>query len=117
MEAFQGKQRLEAKKAQLTKEQNQAQLTLQKRMAGKKSIFSMFSRKSKETVVTELEAKVKAKTDEIEQVTQLIDIVSLIHGYYEMNKFKYEKARKYYVTISKISEVENSKLESVRPQF
>ncbi len=43
--------------------------------------------------------------------------MSLIHGYYEMAKFKYEKARKYFETISKISEMEDLKLESVGLRF
>lgn len=45
-------------------------------------------------------------------MTTLIDIVSLLHGYYEINKFKYEKAKGYYKTISMLTEVEFSNLET-----
>ena len=49
--------------------------------------------------MAQLEEKVKNKTSEIENLTTLIDIVSLLHGYYEIDKFKYEKSESYYNTM------------------
>ena len=64
--------------------------------------------------MADLEDKVKLKTQEIENLTTLIDIVSLLHGYYEINKFKYEKSHSYYNTVSKVIDVEDMNLDSVR---
>ena len=105
---------MEGKKQNLIKLQNQTQLKLTKRLAGKKGFFGMFSKKSNETVVTELEGKIKECTENIEHVTTLIDIVALIQGYYETAKFKFERARKYFETISKLSEQETAKQEPVK---
>lgn len=47
-------------------------------MAGQKSIISFFTRKTLETEVNELNIKVKMETKEIEDLTTLHDIISLL---------------------------------------
>jgi len=54
--------------------------------------MSIFSRKSPEEQVSKLEEKVKIKTKEIEDLTTLFDIISLLHGYYEIDFFKRENS-------------------------
>eukprot|EP00828_Plagiopyla_frontata_P006602 TRINITY_DN12917_c0_g1_i1.p1 TRINITY_DN12917_c0_g1~~TRINITY_DN12917_c0_g1_i1.p1 ORF type:complete len:176 (-),score=41.62 TRINITY_DN12917_c0_g1_i1:144-671(-) len=72
------------------------QLELQKLLAGNKSFKMIFSSQSKEQNIQKLEASIINLQSEIQTVQFICDIITVILGYLEIQKFKEQKTSWYF---------------------
>lgn len=92
-EAIAMRERVEKQKLIIQKRQQKISNGLQMALVGKKS---MLSKKTKEEVVAEFEVKLELVTKELESIDQLVNIITIIVGEYEIPRFKFEKMNNYY---------------------
>ena len=78
----------------IQKKQQKISIGLQKALVTGKT--GMLQKKSKEEVVSEKEVQLELITKELESIDQLVNMITMIVGQYEIPRFKFEKMNNYY---------------------
>mmetsp|Transcript_46573 Transcript_46573/g.53984 ORF Transcript_46573/g.53984 Transcript_46573/m.53984 type:complete len:192 (+) Transcript_46573:2-577(+) len=110
VQAVQQKEKYEQIKFKLQDKQKSDTAELQKLLAGKTTFKSILSRKSKDEDVTKLELQISQTTKDIESVGMLIDMIAIILGYLEVDKFKKNKVAMYFKMITDLAKAEEEAL-------
>jgi len=110
IEAIQQKEKYEQIKVKLQEKQKSDTAELQKILAGKTTFKSLLSRKSKDEELAAIEKQIAQTTKEIDSVSLLLDLITLILSYVEIDKFKAEKVDNYYNMIAKLAKAEDDAL-------
>jgi len=66
----------------------------------------LFSTKSKEEDISTLEKQIVKTTKEVENLTMIHDMITLIIAYSEIDKFRETKMEKYYAMLKSCAEME-----------
>jgi len=96
IEAINQRDKYESLKSKNQDKQKSDTLELQKVLAGKTTLKGIFSRKSKEEEVSSLEKHIAQAGKEMENLTMIHDMTTLIIAYSEIEKFKANKLDQYY---------------------
>jgi len=128
IEAIDQRDKYESYKAKTHDKQKADTSELQKVLAGKTTLKGIFSRKSKAEEVESLERHIAQAGKDIESLTMIHDMVTLIIAYSEIEKFKSNKLEQYYYIVklaatNELTNVRNmidywnmvSKNENIRP--
>eukprot|EP01016_Furgasonia_blochmanni_P040070 TRINITY_DN5071_c0_g1_i4.p1 TRINITY_DN5071_c0_g1~~TRINITY_DN5071_c0_g1_i4.p1 ORF type:complete len:378 (-),score=137.15 TRINITY_DN5071_c0_g1_i4:353-1486(-) len=107
-EALRQKEAYEDFRAKTVEKQKEETLELQKLLSGKSSRRSIFSVKTKEESRLELERDISLINKEVENLTMLCDIFTLIMGYVEIDKFRKERLTSLYLNLSQMGDWERS---------
>merc|ERR1712137_73928 len=76
--------------------QKQLKLSMQRILAGKKIFRSIFTRKSNEQIISELEQEITQAESDYEKIQFICDIITVVIGYIEIDKFKDAKMKSFY---------------------
>lgn len=106
IEAISTKELYNTKKEKLNQKIKDVQSELQKLLAGKFSFKQIFSKGSKDEQITNLEKEKQNCEKEMEHISILIDLMHLVIGYVEIDRFKIEKQQRYYELLIAISQRE-----------
>ncbi|EAS02031.1 PX-SNX8-Mvp1p-like protein (macronuclear) [Tetrahymena thermophila SB210] len=81
-------------------------------ISGKTSFKNVFSKKSKEENAQEIKQQIENTEAEISRASEIYDIMTVVLGYVEIDRFKAEKEALYFTTVKKLAkyELEFSKL-------
>lgn len=99
IEAINQRDKYENLKNKTHDKQKSDTLELQKVLQGKTTMKTLFSRKPKEEEVSALEKSIDAAGKEMEQLTMIHDMITLILAYNEIEKFKNNKLDQYYQVV------------------
>ncbi|CAD8056925.1 unnamed protein product [Paramecium sonneborni] len=102
LETFAEREKYESQKANAESRQKELQLELQEVLAGKTTIRTLFSKGKKEDHITKLQQQIADVGKEIESYQFICDILTVLVGYVEIDKFKMEKQFQYYNMIKNI---------------
>lgn len=111
IEAIDQRDRYETIKLKAQDRQKTETADLQNILAGKTSIKNFFSKKPKEEAASDLEKQIALTTKEIENLSLIHDMITLILAYDEIDQFKESKKQRYYwiIKMAALSEMENVK--------
>jgi len=79
---------------------------LQKLIGGKTTFKTLFSGKSKEEDISNLEKQIVRTTKEVENLVMLHDMITLVIAYSEVDKFRAAKIDKYFAVLKVCAEFE-----------
>jgi len=79
-------------------------MELQNVLSGKTTVKGLFSGKNKEDQAHALEKQINQVSKDIDNLTLLNEMITLIITNHEVNKFKSDKADRYYEIIRKVGE-------------
>lgn len=106
IEAINMRDMYENLKNKASQRQKDLQIELQKVMAGKTTIKSLFTGKTKEEQIATLQQQIDSANKDIENLSLICDIVTVILGYIEIDRFKKEKEAHYYLVVKQIAKFE-----------
>ncbi|CAD8137699.1 unnamed protein product [Paramecium octaurelia] len=116
LETFEEREKYEQQKSNAEQRQKELQLQLQEVLAGKTTIRTLFTTGKKEDNVAKLQQQIVDVGKEIESYQFICDILTVLVGYVEIDKFKGEKQYQYYCMIKNIISYEIS-LSQIAEQF
>ncbi|KAM3139233.1 hypothetical protein pb186bvf_008643 [Paramecium bursaria] len=105
-ETFDQREKYELQKVQAEQKQKELQIQLQEVLAGKTSLMNIFNKKPKEEIIAKLQAQIEQCNKDIENIQFICDILTVLLGYIEIDRFKVEKQTVYYTMIKKIIQFE-----------
>ncbi|CAD8079600.1 unnamed protein product [Paramecium sonneborni] len=96
LETMTQREKYEQQKLFFEQKQKELQLELQEILAGKQSIMKIFSTSKKEDKIAKLQIEIDSTAKDIENMQFICDILTVLLGYIEIDKFKLEKQTNYY---------------------
>ncbi|CAD8163391.1 unnamed protein product [Paramecium octaurelia] len=90
------REKYEQQKVFYEQKQKELQIQLQEVLAGKSSIKNLFSTTKKEDQIAKLQVQIDQVCKDIENMQFICDILTVLLGYIEIDKFKLEKQQNYY---------------------
>ncbi|CAD8144958.1 unnamed protein product [Paramecium octaurelia] len=102
LETFSEREKYEYQKANAESRQKELELALQEVLAGKTTIRTLFSKGKKDDNIAKLQYQITEVGKEIESYQFICDILTVLVGYVEIDKFKVEKQYQYYSMIKNI---------------
>ncbi|KAL4508554.1 hypothetical protein ABPG72_003858 [Tetrahymena utriculariae] len=106
LEALKNKDMIEEKKQQAQAKLKTEQQEQTKLQAGKTTFKSLFSKGTKEDKVQKLEKSIYETQHELENYSLLADLITVIIGYIEVDKFKNQKQNRYYNIMQRVSNLQ-----------
>ncbi|CAD8144880.1 unnamed protein product [Paramecium pentaurelia] len=102
LETFSEREKYELQKSNAEQRQKELELELQEVLAGKTTIRTLFNKGKKEENIIKLQQQIVDVGKEIESYQFICDILTVLVGYVEIDKFKVEKQYQYYSMIKNI---------------
>ncbi|CAD8077497.1 unnamed protein product [Paramecium sonneborni] len=96
LETMTQREKYEQQKVFYEQKQKELQIQLQEVLAGKASIKNIFSTTKKEDQIAKLQFQIDQVCKDIENMQFICDILTVLLGYIEIDKFKLEKQQNYY---------------------
>jgi len=106
LEAISMREKYDTYRTKTQEKQKSETSDLQKIIGGKTTFKTIFSTKSKEEEISSLEKQIVKTTKEVENLTMIHDMITLVIAYTEIDKFKGQKIGKYHTIIKHCAEVE-----------
>ncbi|CAD8056206.1 unnamed protein product [Paramecium primaurelia] len=106
LETMTQREKYEQQKLLFEQKQKELQLELQEILAGKASIMKIFSTTKKEDKIAKLQVEIDSTTKDIENMQFICDILTVLLGYIEIDKFKLEKQNNYYKIAKRLIQYE-----------
>ncbi|CAD8158122.1 unnamed protein product [Paramecium pentaurelia] len=106
LETMTQREKYEQQKLFFEQKQKELQLELQEILAGKASIMKIFSTTKKEDKIAKLQVEIDSTTKDIENMQFICDILTVLLGYIEIDKFKLEKQNNYYKIAKRLIQYE-----------
>lgn len=109
LEAIAQKEKYESYKSKTIARQKSLTTDVQEISTGQFNFKTIFTSKTKGELMAEMNEQIANCTKEIEQLTMLIDMISLVLAHIEIEKFKSHKSEKFYqlVDIAARNEIDN----------
>lgn len=107
-EAISMRDKYEGYRAKTQERQKSETADLQKIIGGKSTFKTIFSTKSKEEDISSLEKQIVKTTKEVENLTMIHDMITLIIAYTEIDKYKEAKIGKYHTILKQCAEAESA---------
>jgi len=104
LEAITTRDKYEQLKTKTIEKKRNETLELQNVLSGKTTVKGLFSGKNKEDQARLLEKQINQVSKDIDNLTLLNEMITLIITNHEVNKFKSDKADRYYEIIRKVGE-------------
>lgn len=114
LETMQIKANYETQKEKAQERQTELELDLQQILAGKTTMKSLFTRGTKEENIERLEKSIEAAKKDVANLQFICDIITVILGYVEIDRFKKEKAETYYRLLKQMSMLETEYSKSMQ---
>jgi len=106
LEAINAKEKYEGLKMKsIEKKKNETQ-ELQNILAGKTTLKTVFSSKSKDEHAAVIEKSINQANKDVENLTLINEMITLIIAHHEIEKFKADKTNKYYEVIKQVAETQ-----------